>query len=164
MMAKSYAADRLRAFLLRLVDEGFDRTAWHGPNLRAAVRRVTPELASWRPKSAKRSIADLTVHCAYWKYAVRRRIVGGKRGSFPLKGSNFFDLPDPLTKKQWTDYVRLLDDKHAALKQAIAAAPWAALCKKGSRKDPAEFVHGIAMHDTYHAGQIRMLKAMYGRA
>ena len=163
-MAKSYAADRLRAFLLRVVDEGFDRTAWHGPNLRAAVRRVTPELASWRPKSAKRSIADLTVHCAYWKYAVRRRIVGGKRGSFALKGSNFFDLPDRLTKKQWADYVRLLDDEHAALKEAIAGAPWAALRGKGNRTDPADFVHGIAMHDTYHAGQIRMLKAMYGRA
>ena len=162
-MAKSNTEDRLRAFLLRLVDEAFERTAWHGPNLRAAVRRVTPELASWRPKSAKRNIAEITVHCAYWKYAVRRRILGGKRGSFALKGSNWFALPHRLTKKQWADYVRLLDDEHTALKEAIAAAPWAALCAKGSRKDPAEFVHGIAMHDVYHAGQIRTLKAMYAR-
>ncbi len=162
-MAKSNAEDRLRAFLLRLVDEAFNRQAWHGPNLRGAVRRVTPELASWRPKSAKRSIADLVVHCAYWKYAVRRRIVGGKRGSFALKGSNWFALPDRLTKKQWADYVRLLDEEHASLRKTIASAPWAALCGKGNRKDPAEFVHGIAMHDTYHAGQIRTLKAMHGR-
>ena len=46
---------------------------------------------------------------------------------------------------------------------SIAGAPWAALCAKGSRKDPAEFVHGIAMHDVYHAGQIRTLKAMFAR-
>jgi uncharacterized damage-inducible protein DinB len=163
-MARSSKEDSSRSLLLRLVDEAFDRQAWHGPNLRAAVRRVTPELASWRPKASKRSIAEIVVHCAYWKYAVRRRIVGGKRGSFALKGSNWFALPDRLTGKQWQEYVRLLDDEHAALRETLASAPWSALCGKGGRPEPAAFVLGIAMHDTYHAGQIRTLKAMHGRA
>lgn len=162
-MAKADAHERMRAVLIRMLDEGFDKTAWHGPNLRGAVRRVSPAMAVWRPKGARRSIADLVVHCAYWKYAVRRRIVGGKRGSFPLKGSNWFALPTKITKKQWDEYLKLLDEEHAQLRETLATAPWSAMGHKRDPGQPAPFVHGIAMHDTYHAGQIRSLKAMYGR-
>jgi hypothetical protein len=154
-----------RALLLRLIDEAFDKTAWHGPNLRGSVRRVTPEQAMWRPRPGRRNIAELVLHCAYWKYATRRRIVGGKRGSFPLKGSNWFELPAKLTSKQWREYVAILDDAHRGLREAIATATSSQLAAtSGKRNEPASHVYGIAMHDTYHAGQIRTLKVLYQQA
>ena len=155
-----------RGLLITLIDDAFNRSAWHGPNLRGATRRVTPEQAVWRPRSARRNIAEIVVHCAYWKYAVRRRISGGKRGSFALQGSNWFALPARLTKERWRYYVGLLASEHEALGETLRTAPWAHLCRssQGPKKGPAPHVYGIALHDTYHAGQIRALKAQYKRA
>jgi len=152
-----------RSLLLRCIEEGFSKKAWHGPNLRGAIRRVDARQASWRPASGRHSIAEIVVHCAYWKYAVRRRIRGDKRGSFILKGSNWFAMPGPLTQAQWRDFTKLLDAEHEGLVKAIAEAPWAELCrtKSGLGKCIAAHVYGIAMHDVYHAGQIQTLKALY---
>lgn len=154
-----------RALLLCLIDEAYDKTAWHGPNLRSSIRRVPVEQAVWRPGRGRRNLAEIVVHCAYWKYAVRRRIRGDKRGSFPLKGSNWFTLPGRLTDAQWRDYVALLDEQHRLLREAIAAAPSSRLSTTRSGKSVLmAHVYGIALHDTYHTGQIRTIKVLYKQA
>jgi hypothetical protein len=152
-----------RSLLLQWIEEGFSQKAWHGPNLRGAIRRVDAAQASWRPAGGRNKIAEIVVHCAYWKYAVRRRIRGDKRGSFALKGSNWFALPERLSEAQWRNYVKLLDAEHEALTQAVAEASWGDLCrtKSGPGKSIAAHVFGVAMHDVYHAGQIQTLKALY---
>ncbi|HEY6050809.1 MAG TPA: DinB family protein, partial [Thermoanaerobaculia bacterium] len=68
------------ALLLSIVDEAYDRSAWHGPNLKGSLRRLTEEEAAWRPGPGRHSAWELAVHAAYWKYAVRRRLTGEKRG------------------------------------------------------------------------------------
>ena len=154
-----------RGLLLKLIEQSYNKEAWHGPNLKGATRRVGPAEAVWRPRPGSRNIAEIVVHCAYWKYAIRRRIRGDKRGSFALKGSNWFALPAKLTNNQWRELVALLDSEHGALLEAVASAPWARLvAKSGGRGEPAAHVYGVAMHDTYHAGQVRTLKALYKRA
>ena len=78
-----------RDLFLRMLDDAYQRKAWHGPNLRGSLRGVTADQALWRPAPGRHSIGELAVHCAYWKYAVRRRLTGLKRGTFPRKGSNW---------------------------------------------------------------------------
>ncbi|MHC4698293.1 MAG: DinB family protein [Planctomycetota bacterium] len=164
-MKKTESRSGQRALLLRLVDEAFDKTAWHGPNLRGSIRQVSAQQAVWRPRAGRHNIAEVVLHCAYWKYAVRRRIRGDKRGSFPLKGSNWFTLPAKLSKTQWRDYVTLLDEEHRALRDAIATTPESRLLKNsGDKAEPAAHVYGIAMHDIYHAGQIRIAKVLHKQA
>ncbi len=151
-----------RTLLLTLIDEGYNKQAWHGPNLRGCIRRVTPEQAVWRPRPKRHNIAEIVVHCAYWKYAVRRRIRGDKRGSFPLKGSNWFELPTRLTKEAWRDFAKLLDEQHLQLRETIESTPWPKLRNEGKGRSPtAPYVHGVAMHDIYHAGQIQTIKALH---
>ena len=65
-MAKTKAISDQRALLLRLIDECYNKTTWHGPNLKSAVRRVTVEEAVWRPRPGRRNIAEIVMHCAYW--------------------------------------------------------------------------------------------------
>ncbi|HZV58920.1 MAG TPA: hypothetical protein VFF42_01175, partial [Candidatus Eremiobacteraceae bacterium] len=65
--------------ILDLIDEGYEKKTWHGPNLKQAIKGVTVELAGWRPGKDRHNIWEETLHAAYWKYAVRRRIEGGKR-------------------------------------------------------------------------------------
>lgn len=155
-----------RMLVVRLVEEGYDKKTWHGTNLKGTIRRVTPEQATWRPKPGRRNIAEIVVHCAYWKYAVRRRMRGDKRGSFVLKGSNWFDIPSRLNKTQWREYVQLLETTHRELVDTLTTISWTRLADGpgGGGKKPAAQVFGVAMHDVYHAGQIQTIKALHKAA
>jgi hypothetical protein len=91
--ARSSGGGELKQALAAL-DEAFDRKAWHGTNLRGSVRGLDARDAAWRPGRGRHNIWELVVHAAYWKYTVRRRLTGEKRGSFPLPGSNWFTRPE----------------------------------------------------------------------
>ena len=155
--------------LLKVIDGGFDRKAWHGPTLRGALRGVGAEQAAWRASPRAHNIWELTVHAAYWKYAVRRLITGEKRGSFPLDGSNWFERPirnvpkgGPL-ERAWKTDLDLLGREHQLLKAAVAALPDAALKRRAPGKSYSLgfTIRGIAAHDLYHAGQVQLLKRLY---
>jgi hypothetical protein len=152
--------------LLDLIDQAFDKKAWHGPNLRGSLRRVSVEEAAWRPASGRKCIAEIALHAAYWKYAVRRRLRGDRRNSFALKGSNWFVTPASLSDAEWRGYVKLLGDEHHALREAIASISRQRLheISAGSRFTAAALIQGIAAHDLYHAGQIQTLKRLWGQS
>jgi hypothetical protein len=140
------------SLLLDALDEAFDKKSWHGPNLRGALRGVSAEEAAWRPQPQRHCIWELTVHAAYWKYVVWQRITGEKRGSFRLKGSNFFPVPDPPSVLAWRKAVALLEEEHRLLRGVVAglAAPV-----------QVKMIRGAAAHDLYHAGQIQLIKRLF---
>lgn len=148
--------------LLAAIDEGFERKAWHGPNLRGAIRGLDPALACRRAAPGRHSIWELVVHAAYWKYAVRRRLVGDKRGSFAFKGSNWFSRPEEANPAAWQQDVALLVDEHRRLVAVARAVDPRRLHRPapGRRVTPAVLLRGIAFHDVYHAGQIQLLKRL----
>jgi hypothetical protein len=148
--------------LLTALDQAYNRKSWHGTNLRGSLRRVTPETASFRPGLSRHNIWELAVHAAYWKYAVRRKLLGEKRGSFPLKGSNWFPRPLEETAAAWKADLVLLEETHRTLRTAVAAFDPRQLEKKpaGSRFRYLDLIEGAAAHDVYHAGQIQLLKRL----
>lgn len=147
--------------LVQTIDEAFHCRSWHGTNLRGSIRRVNAEQAGWRLRPGGHTIAQITLHAAYWKYSARRRLRGDKRGSFPLKGSDWFDLPEPLLDADWKAHVALLDDQHRQLREAVAVLSPAKLHRKppGGKVSFGMLIRGVALHDIYHAGQIQMIKA-----
>jgi hypothetical protein len=150
------------SLLLRMIDEAYEKKAWHGPNLRGSIRGLEARKAAWRPGPNRHNIWEIVVHTAYWKYAVRRRILGEKRGSFPLKGSNWFIRPTSLTEEAWRGDITLVEDMHRKMRSAVAAVSPKDLQKipRGSKVSNAAIIYGIALHDVYHAGQIQLLKRL----
>ena len=142
--------------LLANLEHAFGRRGWHGPTLRGALRGVTAEEALWRPAKGRHNMWELAMHCAYWKYTVRRRLTGAKRGSFAVKGSNFFASPAEADDRAWRDVLRTLDDEHAQLRSAIESLPKSAF---GDRKR-LRMIYGVAAHDLYHTGQIQLIKRL----
>ncbi len=138
--------------LLKLLDEAYEKKSWHGPNLKGALRGVTAELAARRMFAGKPNIWELMLHCAYWKYVARRRLARLKRGSFVLPGSNFFPRPlGDAAEADWKADLRILDQEHHLLREAVAArSDW--------DEKQAHLIRGVAAHDLYHAGQIRLLR------
>jgi len=147
--------------LLVMVDQAYDRKSWHGTNLRGSIRGLTAEQAAWRPAPTRHNIHELVVHAAYWKYAVCRRFTGADRGSFPLKGSNFFARAT-ADAERWREDVALLGEMHLRLREAIAQTASRRLDQPlpSSELTPLTLITGIAAHDLYHAGQIQLLKAL----
>jgi len=148
--------------LLALISQSYDTRAWHGTNLRGSIRGLTAHKAAWRPSANRHNIWEIVVHCAYWKYIVRRRILSEKKGSFPLKGSNWFRRDAKLSEQQWRGDVALLESTHNSMCDAIARLkPRDLLLKpRGSKVDTLAIIMGIASHDLYHAGQIQLLKRL----
>jgi hypothetical protein len=149
------------------LDEAFKGPSWHGPTLLGSLRGVTATRAAWRPAPGRHNIREIVLHAAYWKYVVRRRLTGAKRGRFPLKGSNWFDDPSTGLRagargRTWQDDVKLLVEQHAQLREAVRALPrrrLRAIVAHG-RDTAAYTIRGIAAHDLYHAGQIQLLKRL----
>lgn len=149
--------------LLELFDEAYNRTAWHGPNLRGALRGVSAEQAALKPGPGRNSVWQLVLHCAYWKYAVRMRLLGGgKRGSFGRRPSNWPALPVRCDAASWKVDVALLDEEHRRLREAVASLPAGCLWERRGRSTAARLIHGVAAPDLYHAGQIRLLTKLSG--
>ncbi len=150
--------------LLRSFDEAFDKKSWHGTNLRGSIRGLTAAEADWRPNPDRHNIHEQVLHAAYWKYTVRRRLLGEKRGSFPLKGSNWFRRPvergDPETI--WQADIQLLVDVHQSLRSAITSLKERDLSRAaaGGTTPVRALITGITAHDLYHAGQIQLLKRL----
>jgi hypothetical protein len=149
--------------LLALLDEAYDRQSWHGTNLRGSLRGITAAQADWRPAPRRHSVRDIALHAAYWKYAVRRRLTRDPRGSFAVKGSNWFP-PDPA--RTWAHELALLGLEHKSLRAAVAALAPADLDRPLLRngRSAGYLVRGIAAHDLYHAGQIQLLKRLQKRS
>ena len=151
---------KTRELILKLFDEAYEKKTWHGPNLRQAIRGVSAKQAAWRPGARRHNIWEETVHAAYWKYAVRRRIEGGKKGSFALKGSNFFPRPEKgkANEDAWRADKELLRRENQALRAAIEGVLETPRGTKLLRQ-----IYGVALHDVYHAGQIRLLRRLMSR-
>jgi hypothetical protein len=155
-------ANPLVAMLLEITDQAFDRKSWHGTTLRGALRGLTPEEALWRPGPGRHNIWELTLHAAYWKYAVRRRLAGDAIGSFERKPSNWPEIPDPADASAWKRDVGFLESEHRKLRETIRSLRPADLSTRSPRGvwTYAEEIHGIAAHDLYHTGQIQLIKRL----
>jgi DinB superfamily len=143
-----------------LLEEGYSKKTWHGPNLRQALKGVSAKQAAWRPGPGRHNIWELAIHAAYWKYAVRRRLDGGKRGGFVLKGHNFFPRPErrKASESAWRADRAILENEHRTMVESIRKA-----LKSPQGKKRLPMLYGVAFHDVYHAGQIRLLRRLQER-
>ncbi|MEO7648571.1 MAG: DinB family protein [Gemmatimonadaceae bacterium] len=141
---------------------------WHGgPTALGALRGVTAEQAAWTPAPGRKSIWQLALHIAYWKYAVRRRLEGGTDSRFSRTPANWPRVPSPADARAWTQDVALLKQEHERLVAVVAAVPpsrYGVRVPDGKRWMTGELILGIAQHDAYHTGQIQLLKRLWTTA
>jgi DinB superfamily len=140
------------------------RKNWHGgPSPVGALRGVTAAQASWRPTPRRKTIWELALHIAYWKYAVRRHL-HPHAPSFERRPANFPAPPEPADDAAWSRDVALLRTEHERLLRAVSALSERmlnAVPASGRRWTYGELVLGIAAHDAYHTGQIQLLKRLW---
>jgi hypothetical protein len=144
------------------MDQAFDHKSWHGTTLRGSLRGLTPGEALWRPAPGRHNIWELTLHTAYWKYAVRRRLAGDALGSFDRKPSNWPEIPQPADARALKRDVAFLENEHRQLRDVVLRLGPADLDRRSPKGvwTYAEEIHGVAAHDLYHTGQIQLIKRL----
>ena len=155
----------ITTLLLENLQPRAGRGGWHGgPTPLGAVRGVAVAEAAWTPFPGRKSIWQLVLHIAYWKYAVRRRLEGGKGARFPRSPANWPHIADSSDAAAWAADVALLRAEHERLLEIVAKMPasrYGNATPGGKRWTVGELILGIAQHDAYHSGQIQMLKRLW---
>jgi hypothetical protein len=150
-----------RADAARLLEEAYRGPAWHGPSLTTALRGVTASEAAWRPAPGRNTIWELVLHAAYAKHVVLGRLTQ-RRGSFgrALRRPWWPAPSEPADERSWRRDRALLTATHAALVAAVRRASSAEL-RRRVRRPMVDHIGGVALHDTYHGGQISLLRKLF---
>jgi uncharacterized damage-inducible protein DinB len=153
----------------RELDATMEGDPWYGSSVARILDGIDAASAAAHPINGAHSVWELVLHMTAWLNEVRRRLEGGKHGE-PAEG----DWPPvrTTTSEAWQQARSSLRRAHADLAQALAATDDAGLARQvsGGQVDAAgnpvslyQTVIGILQHDTYHAGQIALLKKALNR-
>lgn len=140
--------------------------AWHGGvTPLGALRGVTARQARWIPAGYRHSIWALTLHLAYWKYAIRRHLEPETIPRFPRGPSNWPRVPSPANDAAWKQDVALLRSEQDRFDAALRSLDPMRLDRKppGGRKwTYGDLILGVLAHDAYHVGQVQLIKRLGG--
>jgi DinB superfamily len=147
--------------LTRVLDEGYGPGAWHGPDLKAALADVSPEVAFWRPSPERHNVAEVALHHAYCAHSVRGQLSGTTPESFVLEGEDWFELSGP-ERLAWPQIQAAVEKEQSKLATVVADIAAGRTQSGVSEAERFNLVLGITCHAVYHAGQIQLLKRLHG--
>lgn len=149
------------ATLVRVLQEGYGGTGWHGPDLKAALSGVSAKFAFERPAAGRHNIAENVLHHAYCVRSARGQLSGVQPEPFILEGEDWFALPES-SALGWPEILSVLDKEQIQLTSLVDDLA------SGRVKSPLPEVErlavtlGITCHAIYHAGQIQLIKKLLG--
>ena len=140
------------------IERSLSGPMWHGPSLIDLIGDVNADQANAKPVAGAHSIWELVLHIITWNDIVRERI--GSRE--PVGVTPERDWPKVLdpSPDAWRDTVELLKESKRLLADEVRALPDARLDEQVPGRDysVAAMLRGVVEHDTYHGGQIAILK------
>ena len=142
---------------------------WHGPSTRAVLEGTSAQEAAARPIPNAHTIWEIVLHLTAWAREVRRRILGGEP-ALPAEG----DWPEPpkATEGAWAESLADFAVAHAGLLAALEGFPGERMDEivDGARNGPlgtgtsyGAMLAGVALHDSYHTGQIALIRKAIAR-
>lgn len=144
--------------LIDHLDSVFYGKAWHGGALLPTIEKFALAPAAIENEEGF-SAWKITLHCAFWKFDVTRRITRGKKPTFDRKPRDFPRLPDQISEESWKADKSFLIEEHKKLRRAVLTLPDKLLDEtppKGAYTYEG-YILGAASHDVYHAAHIRNL-------
>ncbi len=145
------------AMLADQLERSFRGGAWHGPAVSEALAGVGAAAAAARPIPSAHSIWELTRHLTTWIDVARRRAGGEVPEVAPEE-----DWPPTsgADEAAWTETLDALDEAHRKLLATLLDLDDGRLADPVAGSDPTlrGLLLGIVQHNTYHAGQIVLLK------
>ena len=149
-----------RDTIVAQLDEIYRGPAWHGPAVLEALDGVNAESARAKLEAGRHSIWELVRHLAHGRHLLLDRLTE-KSSEFPHEiDEPWWPVsPTDVSEPAWSEDLALLEAYHTRLVDAVRQASDAQLARRPKPEDQtlAQQLLGLAIHDAYHAGQIRLL-------
>jgi hypothetical protein len=157
--------------LLHHLEYTFEKEAWQ-PSLAMAIEGLTPTQATWKPSLNRHSIWQIVRHVTRWKratleawvgtHALYRADSGPTEHSFELERTDWQDVSGD--DGDWRRDCEALHAVSRTIAERLVTLDATGLLEPFPGEDmPAALrLLRMATHDTYHAGQIRFLRALQG--
>lgn len=149
-----------------VLDRMFRRQiGWEHPTLMSLLEGLTVEQALWRPGPERRCIWQIVRHMLRWRTMVKDRLRGEKT---PDADQEWPALPDTEDQTElarlWSTDVARLRAVHGELVAAVKSM------QPAQRHSNPQLSHlpnwiaplGVQFHDSYHLGQIALLRGLQG--
>lgn len=140
------------------------RSAYHAP-VGKAIDGLTAAQAFWRPAPERHSIWQNVMHMAYWREYFIRAIEGDPAFPSPaeLEVHNWPRHPDPADEGAWAKARQRLEATQERLVALLRSLPPERLEAPVWGDEPlAQGIVHYMRHDSYHVGQIMLLRALQG--
>lgn len=147
---------------LKLLNEVFEQERSHAPLL-TSVHDLTAAQAAWKPSPERNSIWKIVNHVSLWKEYSARRMAGEPPRPFGWAKEVDWQEILEVTEEAWRASVQRLRHAHAAVKAELAKRSDDDLERPlpGGRY-PLYRIQSVAVHNAYHVGQIRYIRALQG--
>ncbi|MEX2110797.1 MAG: DinB family protein [Gemmatimonadaceae bacterium] len=141
----------------------YDGSPWHGSSIKTVLEGIDADTAALRSIPHAHTIWELALHITSWTREVASRVAGGD-------AKDPVDWPEPQFRggsAAWEVAKRDLAAAHTELEKEVARLePDDLLRWVGDQRDPAlgtglpvgTVIRGLLQHDTYHQGQIAILR------
>ena len=144
-------------------DRTYRSRNWAAKGVLSAIDAVTAEVAHWRPHPDQHTIAEIVLHMAFWKDVVASAL---STGVYRYPKPDNWRAVEP-TKEGWNQVQNTLRAAHRRLIIALERVRDRQLMETVRRRRKyivADLAVDIATHDSYHIGQIFVLRRLYGTA
>lgn len=144
--------------------ERLARRALSGKASHAQTKEVFSGLAlkaaGSKPRGASHSVYELLWHMSYWQdWAIAW--LDGEKPAVPRHASGSWPAEaGPAGKTEWEEAVKQFRGGLAKLEQACRGA--GSSTGRGGGPKRLEMLHTIAAHNSYHAGQVALLRQLLG--
>ncbi len=140
--------------ILSLLKNTFEKKAWYGPSVKEALKNITLDQATHRIANTH-SIIEIVGHMRAWRIFVVNKL----EGDVDYKVTDELNFPTPST---WETSVKELEESQEKLIEAIQNFDPSRLHDLVPHHSYTysfyELLHGLIHHDTYHIGQIVLIK------
>lgn len=129
---------------------------WVGTNFKEALHGVNAELAARNISTDTNSIWQLVSHLIYWRTVVNNRLNGTlNKPPFPD-----FRLPEELNETSWKQTLHDFESAYHVLRNTLMHFKDENLEKPSPKEGQTyyQLIIGCLQHDSYHLGQIVILK------
>lgn len=138
----------------------WEKEGWCLP-LAAALEGVGPAEAAWQPPGNGTTIWQNVNHINYWNdYLLKRMTSQEVPTTFPPNSETFGDPGNPADEAGWQETLALTHRLAEGLQAHLAQLTDADLDVSLGKQTVGASLTSWVMHDTYHTGQIVLLRKM----
>ncbi len=121
------------------------------------IQDLTLEQVMWKPTVERHCIWEVVKHVHFWKTYAIAIYLDKPKPDWEI--GNWAKFPDPPSEKNWKQDLEALKTNHEELKTVVKNFGNELFNPENKR---ANYLREITNHDSYHSGQIGLLRVMQG--